>query len=295
MSPIIPTNQSPFWVDPYSNARKTATAWRTSRAADATQLDKLASQPTAKWFGNWNTNIQADVNAATTAAVNAGKIPLFVAYNIPQRDCGGLSGGNLITAQNYKPWITAFANGIGNRRAVVVLEPDALAGIDCLSAADANLRYSLLVFAVQTFAAKLNTTVYLDGGNPRWRTPAQMAARLNMAGVSLAAGFALNVSNFYTTAENVAYGYQLSSWIGGKHYIVDTSRNGLGPTSDNQWCNPAGRALGDLPSIATGNALVDAYLWIKAAGESDGACNGNPSAGAWMPDYAVGLAQRAAY
>jgi endoglucanase len=46
---------------------------------------------------------------------------------------------------------------------------------------------------------------------------------------------------------------------------------------------------------STGDPLADAFLWIKAPGESDGTCNGGPSAGTWWPDYALGLAQRAAF
>jgi endoglucanase len=34
---------------------------------------------------------------------------------------------------------------------------------------------------------------------------------------------------------------------------------------------------------------------VKAPGESDGACNGAPASGEWMPEYALGLAQRAAF
>jgi endoglucanase len=40
---------------------------------------------------------------------------------------------------------------------------------------------------------------------------------------------------------------------------------------------------------------VDGLLWIKAPGESDGSCNGGPSAGTWWPEYALGLAERAAW
>lgn len=52
------------------------------------------------------------------------------------------------------------------------------------------------------------------------------------------------------------------------------------------------RARGDA-TAATADPLADAYLWIKPPGESDGACNGGPEAGAWWPEYALGLAQRA--
>ena len=284
-----------LWVDPYSNARKTADTWRVTRPADALQMDKVAAQPTARWIGNWNTNVQADVDAATTTITNAGAMPIFVAYNIPQRDCGGLSGGNSVTADAYRTWITAFANGIGTRRATVVLEPDALAAMDCLSSTDQQMRLDLLSYAVQTLRAKGNIAVYLDAGHSAWQSASTMASRLTNAGVAYAQGFSLNVSNFQTTNNSVSYGQQIASLIGGKHFIVDTGRNGLGPTADNQWCNPSGRALGERPTTATGVANLDAYLWIKTPGESDGACNGAPSAGTWMPDYALGLAQRAAY
>ena len=284
-----------LWVDPSSSAKQTADAWRASRPADAVQMDKLASSAAARWMGNWNTNIQADVDAAVTTMSGTGAVPVFVAYNIPQRDCGGLSGSSTTTADAYKTWITGFANGIGTRRAAVVLEPDALAAMDCLSASDQQLRVSLLKFAVQTLGAKGGISVYIDAGHPGWQSATTMATRLVNAGISLAQGFSLNVSNFIGTSDNVSYGSQISALVSGKHFIVDTGRNGVGPTSDYQWCNPAGRALGTQPTTSTGNTLVDAFLWIKTPGESDGACNGAPAAGTWMPEYALGLAQRASF
>jgi endoglucanase len=282
-----------FWVDPASNAQQTANAWRAARPADAALMDRVAAGASAQWIGNWNTNVQADVDAAASRISGTGALPVFVAYNIPQRDCGGLSGNSTTTADAYRSWVTAFANGIGARRAAVVLEPDALAAMDCLSPADQQVRVSLLRFAVETFASKGRVGGYLDAGHPGWISAATMAQRLTSAGVALAQGFSLNVSNFLATQDNVSYGSDISARVGGKHFVIDTGRNGLGPTADYQWCNPAGRALGNRPTTATGNALVDAYLWIKTPGESDGACNGAPAAGAWMPEYALGLAQRA--
>ncbi|HEX9484915.1 MAG TPA: glycoside hydrolase family 6 protein, partial [Gemmatimonadaceae bacterium] len=242
---------STLWVDPSSSARSTADAWRTTRPADAAQMDKLANAPSARWIGNWNTNVQADVNTASATMATSGAIPVFVAYNIPQRDCGGYSGGNVTAPAAYKTWIDAFASGLGNRRAVIVLEPDALAGMDCLSPADQQMRLDLLSYAVRQFTAKNGVAVYIDAGNPRWQSAAVMADRLKSAGVGRAQGFSLNVSNFYLTSDNVSYGTDVANRIGGKHFIVDTGRNGLGPTADAQWCNPDGRALGNLPTTAT--------------------------------------------
>ena len=283
-----------LWVDPASHARATADAWRATRPADAAQLDKVAAQPQARWIGNWNSDVRADVDAATSRILADGALPVFVAYNIPQRDCGGMSGGASSTsASAYRSWIDGVAAGIGGRHAAVILEPDALAGMDCLSTADQQVRVDLLAYATRSLRGTGTVAVYLDAGNPGWQPAATMAARLAQAGIALAQGFALNVSNFVGTPENLAYGQQISALVGGKHFVVDTGRNGLGDSGN--WCNPAGRALGARPTTDTGNPLVDAFLWVKAPGESDGSCAGAPAAGTWMPEYALGLAQRAAY
>jgi len=104
---------------------------------------------------------------------------------------------------------------------------------------------------------------------------------------------------------------------GTTHFVIDTSRNGQGPWdwaaagyasagAAQDWCNPPGRGLGIAPTTNTGNALVDAYLWVKVPGESDGSCNRSvsgsttdpewggivdPAAGAWFPQQALQLAQ----
>ena len=282
-----------FWIDPVSNARHTADAWRATRPADAAEMDKIAAQPQVRWFGDWNATISRDVDEAVSTITTSGALPVFVAYNIPQRDCGGLSGGNSTSASAYRSWISSFADGIGGRKAAVILEPDALAGMDCLAPADQQARIDLLSYAVQTLRAKGNILVYLDAGNPTWQSAATMAERLTRAGLASAQGFALNVSNFLSTPANVTYGEQIAALTGGKHFVIDTGRNGAGDNGD--WCNPAGRALGERPSTQTGQPLVDALLWVKAPGESDGACNGGSASGEWMPEYALGLAQRAGY
>jgi hypothetical protein len=294
------TTPNPFagakwFIDPKSNARKQADAWRLSRPADAAQMDKIAGQPQADWFGDWSGDIQSAVSARVTQITNAGALPILVAYDIPLRDCASYSSGGASSADAYKTWIRAFAAGIGTRRAIVVLEPDALASVDCLSAADQQTRLALLSDAVSVLGARSGVSTYLDAGNSSWQRAATTAARLKSAGVAGARGFSLNVSNFRTTAGEVSYGDQVAALIGGKHFIVDTSRNGLGPTADSQWCNPPGRALGNRATTATGDALADAFVWIKRPGESDGTCNGGPAAGSWWADYALGLAQRAAY
>jgi endoglucanase len=285
-----------FWVDPDSNARRQAGEWRGSRPADAAQLDKIAAHSQAEWFGDWNTNLKQEVSDRLARIVRDGALPVAVVYNIPHRDCGQYSAGGASGAGAYRAWIRELARGIGARPAALILEPDALGLLDkCLSPADQAERLSLLRDAVRVLRGHAETVVYLDAGNAKWIPAAAMAERLRAAGVEEADGFALNVSNYIGNAETIRYGEAISRAAGGAHFVIDTSRNGNGPTPDFAWCNPDGRALGTPPTTQTGNSLVDAFLWIKRPGESDGTCNGGPRAGAWWPEQALGLAQRARF
>lgn len=284
---------SKLYIDPNSSAKKQVERWRASRPADAKQMEKVASNSHADWFGDWSGDIKSAVGARVTQIRRAGALPVLVAYDIPIRDCGSYSSGGASSADAYRRWIRDFAAGIGDRKAVVVLEPDALSLMDCLSTTQKQERLALIKDVVNALGSHPRVSVYIDAGHSGWIPPAEMAGRLKNAGVTKARGFSLNVSNFGRTSSNVAYGRDISSRIGGKHFVIDTSRNGNG--SNGEWCNPDGRALGERPSAAAGRSELDAYFWIKPPGESDGTCNGGPSAGSWWADYALGLARRAAY
>lgn len=286
-----PFGRSTLYVDPNSNAKRSADQLRRSRPADAAALDRIASQPTVRWLGDWNSNIRRDVQAAMQTMSATGALPVFVAYNIPNRDCGMYSAGGQRSASGYRRWIREFAEGLSGRKAVVILEPDALAGADCLQPAQRAERYALIKDAVEVLKAK-KAVVYLDAGHARWQSPETMASRLAAAAIDQADGFSLNISNYIPNPASIAYGEQLSRRVGGKHFIIDTSRNGIG-SPGGEWCNPAGQALGHAPTTQTGHRLVDAFLWVKLPGESDGECGrGNPRAGQWWADYAIGLAKR---
>jgi cellulose 1,4-beta-cellobiosidase len=86
--------------------------------------------------------------------------------------------------------------------------------------------------------------------------------------------------------------------------IIDTGRNGVtGLRSEwGHWCNVNGAGFGVHPTGNTGNTLVDAFVWVKPGGESDGtsdtsatrydsfcgyddAFKPSPEAGAWNQAY----------
>jgi endoglucanase len=282
-----------FWVDPESPAAAQIKEWRqTGRAQDADVLKRIADEPEALWPAG-EIDPGPIVKAATASAAQAGRTALFVAYDIPHRDCGQHSAGGAADADAYRAWIGEFADALGSGKALVVLEPDAVAHIvdGCTPAGYHDEREQLLNEAVVRLKQQPNTTVYLDAGNPAWiRDPWRLVDPLKRAGIENADGFSLNVSNFQTDELTKAYGLELSGDLGGKHFVVDTSRNGNGPLP-GAWCNPPGRALGTRPTTDTGDPALDAYLWIKRPGESDGTCGGGPAAGKWWPEYALELAR----
>lgn len=274
-----------LYVDPSSDAAKQVIEWQTARPEDALLMTRIASQSSAKWFGNWNSDIQRSVDRAVTAQTAAGALPVFVAYNIPDRGCS--LGAGAASHQEYLTWITAFAEGIRDRQVVVILEPDALSQTNCVT----TERLATMQAAVRILSAKPQVSVYIDAGHSDWIAADEMARRLTAAGVDAARGFALNVSNHHTTSDLLAYGETLSALVGGKHFVLDVGRNGAG--SNGEHCNAPGAALGQNPTSETGNALADAFLWVKPPGESDGTCNGGLPSGGWMPEYALELVRNA--
>jgi endoglucanase len=290
-----------LYVDPQNPAALQAARWRSQgRARDAAAMGRIARRPTAVWLAD-GSEVTARVREATQKAASAGRTALLVAYHVPRRDCGSYSAGGSGSAAAYRAWVRGFARGIGSRRAAVIVEPDAIPQAlldDCLSPEAKAERYALLGDAVRTFAALPNVAVYIDAGNPGWvRPPGRLVGPLRQAGIAAADGFALNVSNFYRTKAAIRYGRALSRQLGGAHFVIDTSRNGNGPSLQDdpggpKWCNPPGRAIGRSPSTSTGEPKVDAYLWVKQPGASDGTCRaGAPPAGHWWPEYALQLAR----
>ncbi|MFB4193618.1 glycoside hydrolase family 6 protein [Streptomyces carpaticus] len=278
-----------FYVDPDSSPA----AWAAANPGDgraAAIRDSIARTPMARWFGSWSGDIRSAVNSYAGAAQSAGKLPILVAYNMYGRDaCGGHSGGGAPSPSAYASWVSEFARGVGNRPAVIVLEPDALGDYSCMSQGQIVERQNMLINALSQFRSTApNAWVYLDGGNPGWIDASTMADRLNSSGLNLARGFSLNVSNFYRTDESSSYGNSVNQVLGqrygySKPFVVDTSRNGNG--SNGEWCNPAGRKIGT-PSQQGGGAEM--LLWIKTPGESDGDCGvgSGSTAGQFLPEVA---------
>ena len=377
---------------PNQDAKAQITALKSAHdKADAKLIKAMIETPQSKWFtGGTPKSVHKDVKKTMEDAHEEGTVPVLVAYNIPYRDCSQYSAGGAANAQDYKAWIDAFAAGIGNKKAAVLLEPDGLGIIpwykqfrglpqeasdyetcrpaDADPASAANDRFAILNYAVDALKANPNTAVYLDGTHSSWLGSGDAAHRLVQAGVVRADGFFLNVSNYQANDHLQKYGTWISkciwfgtqgswgighfdwcasqyypanpadfsswsasddwytsnvesqTWVpypgdaGLKHFVIDTSRNGQGPWTSSvsypdiqDWCNPPNRGLGLRPTTTTGVALIDAYLWVKIPGESDGQCSrgtggmtdparggtADPAAGQWFPDMALELVHNA--
>ncbi len=292
-----PLSGQRLYVAGTSSAAREADRVSATDPARAKGLSFIASQPTGYWWGDWNavSTVKAEVSRHISASVAQGATPVYVVYNIMKRDGSSYSAGGAASLAAYRAWIDQFVAGLGGNNAAVIVEPDAVNDLYNMSGTTRTERVAALRYALTALKAA-GVPAYLDAGGPSIHAPGVVSKLLVEAGIDEAAGFAVNVSNFQSTADDIAWGTSVSGLVGGKHFVIDTGRNGNGALTSAQdaqyWCNPPGRALGRTPTTDTGNALVDAFLWVKQPGESDGECRGFGSPGQFSADYAYGLYSR---
>ena len=325
---------------------------------DAALIAEMEAVPRAVWFTSGTpAQVEQQVQQTMAQAAIERAVPVLVAYDIPGRDCAQYSAGGALTEADYEAWINGFAAGIGNGRAVVILEPDALGNLPSNCGGPTtnypftdDERYAEIQYAVAALEAQPGVSVYLDGTHSAWQSVGTMTQRLLTAGVQNAQGFFINVSNYQPTPNLLDYGTWISdciaivtdpsnaffdnpgacasqyypanpsdfstwglttAWyaqnmgnaVATTHFVVDTSRNGDGPNNmqayaqapydqpssvigtlaGGNWCNPPNSGLGLRPTANTGVPLLDAYLWVKTPGQSDGQCDAAGGVRAW--DY----------
>jgi cellulose 1,4-beta-cellobiosidase len=254
-------------------------------------------------------------------------------------------GGEMRYQKDFIDKIAAQFRAHSSQRIVAVVEPDSLANIATnlslprCAKADAVYRRST-AYAVKALSMP-NVSLYLDAAHAGWL--GWMGNRSKIAtifsevladagGPDKIRGFVTNVSNYDALQDGDLQKLEPSSpangelpYIGlldaslssvgirGKAFLVDTSRNGRAGirSKPGSWCNVRGAGLGERPR-ATPAPLVDAYLWMKPPGESDGGADPSkagfdrncgpdapdaapnaPRAGAWFASYLVDLARNA--
>jgi len=215
-----------------------------------------------------------------------------------------IANGGAALYKKYIDAIKAILVKHSQTRVVLVIEPDSLANMvtnmGVAKCANAAATYKeLTTYAIQQLNLP-NVAMYLDAGHAGWLgwsanigPAATMFGDLYKAAGSPAAvrGLATNVANYnswsiatcpaYTTPNPTcdekryinAIAPLLTAAGFPAHFITDTSRNGVQPTQQQEWghwCNVIGTGFGIRPTSNTGDALADAFVWIKPGGECDG-------------------------
>ena len=247
------------------------------------------------------------------------------------------NGGAAIYKTQYIDVIRAALLEFPEIPVVLVIEPDSLANMvtnmgvaKCQGAAETYK--TLVTYAIKQLTLP-NVSMYMDGGHGGWlgwtaNLPgaAKLFSEIRAAAGSppQLRGLATNVSNYnawslatcpaYTTTNTncdekryitaMVSALAAEGWTN-SHHIVDQSRSGMQPTGQieqGHWCNAVGTGFGTRPTSNTGDANVDAFVWIKPGAESDGTSNtsadrydtvcGSPSAlkpapeaGSWFQAY----------
>jgi endoglucanase len=210
------------------------------RRHEAEVLRKMEEQPHAVWLTKGTPKeVRYKVEQVVLKARAKGQVPILVAYNIPGRDCAGLSAGGALTTPEYKAWIDAFAAGIGGSPALVMLEPDGLGLLpsNCGGPNPAypftdTQRYEELNFAVDRLAQQPQALVYLDGTHSHWLGVGDISARLVKAGALRAQGLYVNVSNYQPSPQLTKYG----TWISKCIAFANNAEEGGWRLGHYDWC-----------------------------------------------------------
>jgi endoglucanase len=251
---------------------------------DASLVRQMLATPQAVWFdgvtlqGRIQTPLQVESRIRQTLreAALERSVPVLVASNIPGRDC---SSGGAIDESAYDNWISAFARGIGNSKAVVILEPESLVNLpsDCAKNNPSltlqtypftdSQRLAEIKFAVNVLETDPRVSVYLDAGNSSWQPVGTIAQRLVQAGVQNAQGFVLNVFSDQYTANSTAYGTWVSDCIAYTTFV----KPGDFSNCPNQYWNggPPGTEIAKLLGAWKGVALNSYGVWNGSTTTAD--------------------------
>lgn len=224
------------------------------------------------------------------------------------------NGGN----GTFTRLVNEFARAIGNKRAKILKEIDAIGTSSCLHGKRLKLWLKMLRYEDQVYAKLPHVVVYDEAGYHDANSPGFSAKRLWAGGVQWARGFYTNGTHFAWSIDEIHWAQDVSDDLfalsHGKyraHFIVNTAQNGQGPKLNphpvkqgiEALCNPPGRGLGRLP---TGNVdptfdghmfkYLDGFEWTGVPGRSHNSnCPGGPWAPAGVFDdrFALELAQNA--
>ncbi|KAG8736715.1 Beta-glucosidase cel3A [Ceratobasidium sp. 428] len=254
-----------------------------------------------------------------------------------------IANGGVAKYKTYIDGISAAISKYPDVRVVAVVEPDSLANLvtnlsdpKCSNAASAYKE--CVSYAISTLTQS-NVYLYLDAGHAGWlgwSANIQPAAQLfgalltQAGGVHRVRGLATNVANYNALSaaspDPITQGNSnydeihyinalaplLTQYSFPAHFIVDQGRSGVQNIRSQwgDWCNILGAGFGTQPTTSTGSSYIDAIVWVKPGGESDGTSNTSssrydstcglsdatqpaPEAGTWFEAYFETLVSKA--
>ena len=140
---------------------------------------------------------------------------------------GAWSGQGQWNVPDSERWYKGLAAGIGNARALVILQMDLP-----FAAKTRNQQPETIdAYGTKVLSADRHTTVYIDAGAFEWLSPAEQGALLISNGIRHARGFSVNDTQYGSTSQELGYGAQVLAYLNahgvtGKHFLVNTAQNG---------------------------------------------------------------------
>ncbi|WP_437778788.1 glycoside hydrolase family 6 protein [Sorangium sp. So ce1097] len=250
------------------------------------------------------------------------------------------NGGEARYRAEFIDRIAAILAARPTLRTVAIIEPDSLPNLatnlgqkDCTPETDRAYRENV-AYALKKLDMP-HVYQYIDAAHSGWlgwEDNQKKGAKIFQEVITAAGnpkgvrGFATNVSNYtqlryssesYDQQNNPCFGEYdyveqfgaalAAEGLGDKTFVIDTSRNGRGNIRADwgYWCNNIGAGMGERPRANPGGApRLDAFVWIKPPGDSDGTADksaerydlfcgyenadqGAPEAGHWFHDYFV--------
>jgi endoglucanase len=268
-------------------------AYQSARGRNRRLMAKIALQPLTIWTGAWYPVNYAQTVAREivqdTTGGNSNLLSQIAVFRLDPWEgqaCHGFwSTGDQVS---YRAWISQFAAGIGSSRVALILQPD----LPFALCAGSTVPLQLVAYAAAKFTALRHTTVYIDVGAAEWASIGQAVSLLEQSGIQHVRGFALDVTQYGSTAAELEYGAAITRELGAagipnKHFVINTDENGApflagqypGDPNEARACNsPHDRlcvTLGIPPTTDVANprwglgaadrALArqdaDAYLW----------------------------------
>jgi cellulose 1,4-beta-cellobiosidase len=311
------------------------------------KISKVADIPTFTWFDTMSKVSQLP-GYLTAAGSQILQIVVYDLPNRDCH--ANASNGELFYNQNgaalyqqYVDGIVAAVKAAPGSTVVAVVEPDSLANLvtnlsdsRCSSVQD---QYKASVTYALKALSSAGIYSYMDAGHAGWLGwPANISPAATMftqiwtnAGKSsYIRGLATNVANYnalsaaspdpVTQGNNNydeihyinALAPMLSSGGWSAKFLVDQGRSGKQNIRSawGNWCNIKNAGFGTRPTTSTGSEYIDAIVWVKPGGESDGTsntsatrydsmCGGTdakipaPEAGQWFQAYFVDLVNNA--